>query len=124
MELQLKNFRCFKEKELCLPEKGLVLLSAPSGSGKSTLLNALLWALYGELKKPQSFGIRSCSVSVSLQDKYGISVRRQAGPGRLVVLDHQNKDSEYEGESAQEIINKRVGTSKEISCFFVCYPKP
>ncbi|ALH06817.1 putative ATPase [Port-miou virus] len=113
MELQLQNFRCFKNKEVALPEKGLVLLSAPSGSGKSTILNALLWALYGEIKKPQSFGSRSCSVSVSLSEHYNISVRRQAGPGRLVVLDHKNKDQEYEGEAAQEIINKRVGTPKE-----------
>ncbi|AMQ10619.1 putative ATPase [Brazilian marseillevirus] len=113
MELQLQNFRCFKSKEITFPEKGLVLLSAPSGSGKSTVLNGLLWALYGEVKKPQSFGARSCSVSVSLSDHYGISVRRQAGPGRLVVLDHKNKDQEYEGETAQEIINKRVGNPKE-----------
>lgn len=113
MELQLQNFRCFKNKEVVFPEKGLVLLSAPSGSGKSTVLNALLWALYGEIKKPQSFGTRSCSVSVSLSEHYGISARRQAGPGRLVVLDHKNKDQEYEGEAAQEIINKRVGTPKE-----------
>nr|WQM87021.1 SMC1 family ATPase [Marseillevirus cajuinensis] len=121
MEVCLRNFRCFKEKDVNFPEKGLVLLSAPSGTGKSTVLNSFFWALYGELKKPQSFGSRSCSVSVSLPEKYGLSIRRQAGPGRLVVLDHKNKDAEYEGEVAQETINKRVLNSKEFmaSCYVV-----
>lgn len=121
MEVSLKNFRCFKEKDVNFPEKGLVLLSAPSGTGKSTVLNAFFWALYGELKKPQSFGSRSCTVSVSLPEKYGLSIRRQAGPGRLVVLDHKNKDVEYEGEVAQETINSRVLNSKEFmaSCYVV-----
>ncbi|ADB03903.1 SMC1 family ATPase [Marseillevirus marseillevirus] len=121
MEVSLRNFRCFKEKDVAFPEKGLVLLSAPSGTGKSTVLNAFFWALYGELKKPQSFGSRSCSVSVSLPEKYGISIRRQSGPGRLVVLDHKNKDSEYEGEVAQETINSRILNSREFmaSCYVV-----
>ncbi|BAU80028.1 SMC1 family ATPase [Tokyovirus A1] len=121
MEVSLRNFRCFKEKDVNFPERGLVLLSAPSGTGKSTVLNAFFWALYGELKKPQAFGSRSCSVSVSLPEKYGLSIRRQAGPGRLVVLDHKNKDAEYEGEVAQETINSRVLNSREFmaSCYVV-----
>lgn len=45
-ELELENFRCFKDQTFEFPN-GLVGILGPNGSGKSTILEAIAWVLYG-----------------------------------------------------------------------------
>lgn len=96
-----------------LDGNGRFLLEDFSVTHNSSILNGLLYALYGEVKKPYTFGSTGpCSVSVSL-GMFGISIRRQSRPSRFVVIDHENKDMEYEGQEGQGIINSKIMNSKE-----------
>jgi DNA repair exonuclease SbcCD ATPase subunit len=45
--LRLENFLSYKEVELSLKDRGLVLLEGKNGSGKSSLFDGLLFNLYG-----------------------------------------------------------------------------
>lgn len=45
-ELELENFRCFKNQHFVFPE-GVIGILGPNGSGKSSILEAISWALYG-----------------------------------------------------------------------------
>lgn len=46
--LTLKNFRTFRQKEIEIPARSLVLLNGPSGVGKTTVLEALSFVLYDD----------------------------------------------------------------------------
>ncbi len=49
MKLDIKNFICFNNYSLTLPDNGLVLLKGDSGAGKTTLLKAIVYALWGRI---------------------------------------------------------------------------
>lgn len=105
MDLTLTNFRCHREFSLSLPESGLVLLHGPSGIGKSTILNAVLYALYGTVQRPQSFGQTKCKVELSYKNLKAVRTTR---PNRLVV-------GESEDLAAQEIINEKLSDVAEFN---------
>ena len=56
MRLILKNFRCHENAEYNIDDSGAVLLAGSSGAGKSTILKAIIFALYGRVRKPTTFG--------------------------------------------------------------------
>jgi len=120
MKLKLKNFRCYEDYELELPDTGLVLLSGESGSGKSTILNAILHALWGKVRKPYTFGTTSCVVNFDFK---GISLKRSNKPNvftlnfnKLNLSDSATRPRFIESLSdspAQEWLNAHLGMDLE-----------
>ena len=107
MQLTLRNFRCHLSYTLDLPDKGLVLLSGPSGAGKSSLLQALYWVLYADVKKPYTFGTKTCSVTCEWK---GVSIRRQARPAKLTVT--LTNGEQKEDDEAQTYIHQLIGLNQ------------
>jgi len=106
MKLRLINFLCYNDSTFDLGETGLTLISGPSGIGKSSILKAILFALFGDGTKVQSYGKTSCSVELNFED---LKIVRYKRPNRLVLNDI------YEDDAAQEIINKRFGDTFKTS---------
>jgi len=99
MRLKLKNFKKYLNKEIELPDKGLLLLSGDSGAGKSSIIKAILYALFGQIKSPYSFGTNTCSVTLEYLD---LTIIRTSSPNTLQVI----KDGEtFEKTAAQGVID-------------------
>ncbi len=99
MRLKLKNFKKYLDKEIELPDKGLLLLSGDSGAGKSSIIKAILYALFGQIKSPYSFGTNTCSVTLEYLD---LTIIRTSSPNTLQVI----KDGEtFEKTAAQGVID-------------------
>lgn len=109
MIIELKNFRCYKYRKIVLPDSGLNLISGESGKGKTTILKAILYALYGKVRKPYTFGAKSCAVKLNLES-FDIEILRTSSPNRLIV----NYDGEtYEDSAAQGVINNVLGMTHD-----------
>jgi DNA repair exonuclease SbcCD ATPase subunit len=102
--LQLTNFRCWENKQLVFPDKGICLLSGKSGRGKSTILNSLVYAITGKGKNITTFQKKSTTVQIEID---GLVITRQRGPNRLVV---KRGDQTYEDDAAQAVIDATFGT--------------
>lgn len=117
MKIQLKNFRCHKQKTFEIPDYGLYIISGPSGKGKSTLLSAICCGLYGknpEKKKIYTHGTTTCSIILTFRN---IHIERTFNPNTLKVT-LNNKT--YCDNNAQHIINEymNVGYDRFIaSCY-------
>lgn len=116
MKLVLKNFRCHREKSFELQRGGTILVSGSSGVGKTSIFEALLFALYGNVKKPCSFGARSCSVRLEDDGDDDFVIMRTHSPSSLKVY---MGSQAFEQEQAQELINGRFGD--ELTFFSACY---
>ena len=103
MKLTLKNFRAHQSKTFDISDKGLVLISGKSGCGKTTLLNAIIYALYGNIRRPYTHNEYTCSVVIDSRD---IFIKRSSKPNRLVVK-YRNKS--YEDKEAQAIVDSIFG---------------
>jgi len=99
MRITLKNFRCYLNKTFEFPDSGLVLINGDSGAGKSTILNAIIFALYGKIKKPYSFGTKTCRVELEFKD---LLIVRSRSPNTLIVND-------YQGDEAQGYLEEIFG---------------
>jgi DNA repair exonuclease SbcCD ATPase subunit len=107
MKIKFNNFRCYQNAEFEFPDTGMILLSGDSGTGKSTILQGILYALFGSkaVKKPCTFGSNTCTVNLEFNSLNGLlKIHRSTRPNRLVVNDQED-------QSAQEIINKKIGMS-------------
>ena len=102
MRLKLKNFRCYVDKEFTIKDEGLVLLNGQTGKGKTTILEAIFFALYGDIRKPYTFGATSCRVEL---DIYNMKIIRTCRPNRLLV---EFEESQYEDQEAQCLIDQQV----------------
>lgn len=104
MKLYLTNFRCYASKTFEFDEHNISLIVGSSGAGKSTIFMAIQFALYGTgARVVVASGQTSCEVKLVFDD--GFSIVRTRRPNRLVLND------EYTDDVAQEIINKRFGSS-------------
>ena len=113
MKLQLKNFRCYSEKEFNFGSHGLILMSGQSGCGKTSVLMAINFVLYGKGTKLQMFGKKSCKVEFEFQE---LRVVRTKGPNRLIVLDTRHNE-EYEDAAAQSVINEKFGSTFDVTAY-------
>lgn len=107
MKIVLTNFKCWSSKTIKFDERGLFLLKGRNGKGKSTILEAVYYALYGDVKKPCSFGTTTCSVVLELND---FVIKRSTRPNRLIV---KYESREYEDEVAQKLIDNHFMNSYE-----------
>lgn len=107
MKITLSNFRCHRDKIIEIPESGLVRLSGKSGAGKSTTFKSILYALYGNVKKPYSHGANTCSVTLEMKD---LKITRSSRPNRLLLT---YDGTTYEDDAAQGMINGYLGMSPE-----------
>lgn len=103
MQLRLTNFRCWEDKALTIPEKGICLLSGRSGRGKSTILNSIVYTITGKGKNISTFQKKSTSVQLEID---GLLITRQRGPNRLIV---KKGGVQYEDDAAQSIIDSTFG---------------
>ena len=113
MKITLTNFKCHAHLELEIP-KGVVLLSGENGKGKSTIMHAIFWCLYGEKKNVTTYGKNKTKVVLEMP---GLTIERSKPPHDLKVT---NSEGTFEGDIAQEIINRYMGCGKEIfevSCY-------
>lgn len=115
MKLKLKNIGCHKEREIVIPNTGLVRLDGQSGAGKSTIMNAIAFALFGICKKNiKTFGEKMSHISLIAKIKgESIKLKRQTNPTRFIV-------NNMEGDVAQTFINDLMGVTAEefeASCY-------
>ena len=103
MQLRLTNFRCWEDKVLSIPDKGICLLSGRSGRGKSTILNSIVYTITGKGKNISTFQKKSTSVQLEID---GLVITRQRGPNRLIV---KKGGVQYEDDAAQSIIDSTFG---------------
>jgi len=82
VKIVFKNFRQHTDREFILPDKGLILINGKSGAGKTTILKGIQQAFYDSVKKPYTFGLKTCSVTLEMNN---LTIYRQKGPSKLVV---------------------------------------
>lgn len=118
MELTLTNFRFHRKAKFLIPIDGMILIRGDGGKGKTTIFNAICFVLYGKQKKPFSHGSKTCKVELSIKS-YDLEISRAKLPSNKLTVVHKNQN--YEGDSAQGIIDSIIGVNSEefyISSYF------
>jgi DNA repair exonuclease SbcCD ATPase subunit len=107
MEIELVNFRCWKQHTVKFNDKGLILLSGGSGSGKSSILNGIYFVLTGVGNKLITHGQTKCYVKILLEDGPIQSMYRSKGPCRLLI--QLRNGAKLEDDEAQKMIDSTYG---------------
>lgn len=136
MEITLNNFGCHTSRTFTFNDSKMTLVCGDNGKGKSTLLNAIVFAFFGVSSEiPCTYGKKKCWVVLKYMvdaDMDGedvrstIVVKRSYGPARLQVwvipkcesaaqtdMKVLEATSCFEGQEAQEIIDRYIGTYDE-----------
>ena len=116
MKLKIKNFRSIDEKDIELPETGLVRIAGDSGTGKSTVIESLVWGLYGDALVKGIKPLTGSKKPVVTIESNGQVIIRQNSPNRLLV-----ESNGYENEAAQAFIDSMLNMNAEIfqSCSYI-----
>jgi DNA repair exonuclease SbcCD ATPase subunit len=107
LTVTLANFRKFENATFTFSNK-FSLISGKSGKGKTTIFMAINFALSGYGKCLQSFGRKSCSVTLETnltRDSSVVKIVRTKGPNRLCVYTTGDSDVFYEDKEGQAVIN-------------------
>lgn len=106
LKVTLVNFRKFENATFTFSNK-FSLISGKSGKGKTTIFMAINFALSGDGKCLQSFGRKSCSVTLETnltRDSSLVKIARTKGPNRLCVYTGDSAVF-YEDKEGQAVIN-------------------
>jgi DNA repair exonuclease SbcCD ATPase subunit len=116
MKLKIKNFRSIDEKDIDLPETGLVRIAGDSGTGKSTVIDSLVWGLYGDTLVKGIKPLTGSKKPVVTIERNGQVITRQNSPSRLLIESNQ-----YENEAAQAFIDNFLNMGAEVfqSCSYI-----
>lgn len=116
MKLKIKNFRSIDEKDIELPETGLVRIAGDSGTGKSTVIESLVWGLYGDALVKGIKPLTGSKKPIVTIESNGQVITRQNSPNRLLV-----ESNGYENEAAQAFIDSILNMNAEIfqSCSYI-----
>lgn len=107
MLIKLKNFKCYTDREFDLPDTGVVLLNGESGAGKTTLITAIMFCLYGNVRKITNFLYPNTKTSVEIfHPRLKITIYRQKKPDLLKVT---QGDKTFEDDEAQALIDHIFG---------------
>lgn len=121
MILSIKNFRCWTDVTLKFDRGGVILIKGTSGSGKTALFHAIQWCLYGKkiIRKPCPLDAKNIKVTVTIHTPT-IIVERTKNPITFTVI-MKNKDERitYEGDIAEQIIEKEIGKHDIWSSFSI-----
>lgn len=101
--LRLENFKCHSNVQVGIPKKGTTLVKGESGKGKTSLLEGFLFVLFDSVYKPKKLDSDTCNATLVFDDIY---VYRQKNPDFLKLW---IGDTVYEGDDAQEIIDRKFG---------------
>jgi exonuclease SbcC len=126
MYLELKNFRCFKNLKIDLPDSGVVLLNGHSGVGKTSIFKAINFVLYDDENKCVMSGEKTCQVTMKYKN---YTIVRSKSPTFLHFITSSQSEPERKlvGDSAQAKIYEVFGqhfkltnylTQKAIKTFF------
>lgn len=120
MHIKIVGFKCHLDTHYDFEPNLMILLKGATGAGKSTILQAIFWGLYGAMRGVyNNTGVtKKCSVTLQINQ---LTVYRQKGPELLrVTILHNNLETTYEDEIAQQIINQAFG-SRELwkSCSYI-----
>lgn len=84
LHLSVEGLACFREKqEIDFRELELFAISGPTGAGKSTLLDAIIFALYGEIPRVNTFN-RTEMISAS-RDRISVVLDFEIGASRYRI---------------------------------------
>lgn len=108
MEIEIKNFRCWKKHKVQFIEKGIILISGESGSGKSSILNSIFFGITGIGVKILTYGEKKCFVKMKFEKGKISEIYRSKNPCRLIVTLREN-DNKIEDDEAQGYINSVYG---------------
>jgi exonuclease SbcC len=106
MDIEINNFRCHSYLSIKF-DKGVCLIKGESGAGKTTILTALLWCLYGKIRKIDPLCIKGKDKTSVVIRFNNIQVTRFSGPNLLRV---EYGGSVYQDSDAQNIIDNHIGT--------------
>jgi DNA repair exonuclease SbcCD ATPase subunit len=109
MNISLTNFRCWDNKTISLPSKGICLINGKSGRGKSSILNSIVFCITGKGKNITTFLKKHTKVSIKIDN---ITITRSRGPNRLLVqkTNESGEIKTYEDDVAQSLINSTFGS--------------
>lgn len=116
--ISITNFKCYESYQLEIPLTGPVLVTGNTGKGKTTIIEAIVYALYGKVKRKNiiKYGKKQTSV-VFYDSRYNIIVNRTKGRGtslsvrQINTIDdlEDNNIEEMVGDKAQDIIDAIYG---------------
>lgn len=107
MEISLKNFKIWKDKNLNISTKGVILLSGKSGRGKSSILDSIAFCLYDMGRNLKTYGQKDLCVSITFDN---FTIKRKKNPNLLqVFLKENGEEKVYENDLAQQFIKNTFG---------------
>src|SRR5262249_37657673 len=84
IHLTIEGLACFREKQaINFSDLELFAISGPTGAGKSTLLDAIVFALYGEIPRVNTYN-RTEMISAG-RDRGRLVLDFEVGPGRYRI---------------------------------------
>jgi DNA repair exonuclease SbcCD ATPase subunit len=93
MQVEIEDFKCYKQFNVKINQKGLILIEGASGSGKTTILNAIQFVLYN--LNGSRIANKNPKVKLCVD---GCEIIRSKHPNRLIVTLNEKKYFDLEAQ--------------------------